>query len=85
MKTETSIFLLTAAIGLGFASAPAVAVPETVTNRAVAPARCQAFTPGPSNTGRGRFDGRGRCEVFGGHGPTVPEMPGGIPMPGYLK
>lgn len=57
MKTETSIFLLTAAIGLGFASAPAVAVPETVTNRAVAPARCQAFTPGPSNTIRNRVAG----------------------------
>ena len=57
MNTMSSSLLLTTAIGLFFAAAPAGAAPEAVYNFSVAPAHCQAFTPGPSNTIRNRVSG----------------------------
>lgn len=57
MNIETKSFLLSAVIGLAFASASAGAAPETNYALSVAPAHCQAFTPGPTNTIRNRVAG----------------------------
>ncbi len=57
MNIESKSFLLSAAIGLAFASASAGAAPETNYRLGVAPSNCQAFTPGPSNTIRNRVAG----------------------------
>lgn len=57
MNVETKSLLLTTGIGLLFASAPTGAAFVEVVNSAVAPAHCQAFTPGTSNTIRNRVAG----------------------------
>lgn len=57
MNIETKSLLLTTGIGLLFASAPTGAALVEVTNSAIAPARCQAFTPGTTNTIRNRVAG----------------------------
>lgn len=57
MKAGICTAALSAALGLGFASAPAGAAVETVFNWSVAPSHCQAFTPGVTNTIRNRVSG----------------------------
>lgn len=57
MDTAIKSCLATIAVATVFAAAGARAATEAYINDANAPARCQAFNPGPSNTVRNRVTG----------------------------
>ena len=57
MNNSFKAGLLTIAVGMAFASADSNAALVSYGSAANAPARCQAFTPGPTNTVRNRVVG----------------------------
>ena len=57
MNTAAKSCLVTLAVATAFAAASVRASTEAYINDANAPARCQAFTPGPTNTVRNRVTG----------------------------